>query len=109
MKCRFDMREEFSSFNSPIGGIRQLPKRLRPETALLKIQGTHMRGKIVVSLTIAVLLAISVAPAGATRMERQNARHACRELVNVKHPELKGEARKAEIAKCDSDAEAYNK
>jgi len=33
----------------------------------------------------------------------------CRQLVTIKHPELKGSARAAEIAKCSANADAYSK
>ena len=33
----------------------------------------------------------------------------CGQLVTLKHPELKGKARGAEIAKCSADADAYVK
>ena len=34
--------------------------------------------------------------------------HACRELVTVKHSDLKGKAFKDEVKKCKADPEAYN-
>ena len=33
----------------------------------------------------------------------------CGGLVTVAHPDLKGPLRRAEIAKCNADADAYNK
>jgi len=35
-------------------------------------------------------------------------KHACRDLVTVKHSDLKGKAFKEEVKKCNADPEAYN-
>ncbi len=39
----------------------------------------------------------------------RGAARGCGGLVTVKHPELKGPLRRAEIARCNADADAYNK
>jgi len=58
-------------------------------------------GFVIVSLPLIVL--------GSDAQARQISKaRGCREVVTVKHPDLKGPSRKAEWDKCMADADAYN-
>jgi hypothetical protein len=69
-----------------------------------------MQGKLLGFMVTVSVFAISSGGAEATlRVLKHNARQACAQLVTVKHPDMKGAARKSEIAKCNADADTYNK
>jgi len=54
-------------------------------------------------------LGIACAPAGALTMRQQaQQRQGCVQLVNVKHPDLKGKALGEEVKKCRANPDAYN-
>jgi len=73
-------------------------------------EGDNIMKKPPLSFIVTVtFLAVSLGGAGAQHVLKHNAKVACRELVTVKHSELKGAARKSEINKCNADAEAYNR
>lgn len=67
-----------------------------------------MRKLLGVIIAVSVL-AISLQGAEALNLLKRNAARGCAMLVTVDHPEMKGDKRRAEIAKCNADAEAYNK
>jgi hypothetical protein len=68
-----------------------------------------MQGKLLGFMVTVSVFAIFSGGAEAQHVLKRNARHACRQLVTVTHPEMKGDARKAEIANCNADEDAYNK
>ena len=68
-----------------------------------------MQGKLLGFMTTVSVFAISSGGAEAQHVLKRSASQACGQLVTVKHPEMKGDARKAEIAKCKADGDAYNK
>ena len=68
-------------------------------------------GKLAVSLTLACLvasLANSGALAGLHLNRGLSSGKGCGDMVTLKHPELKGKARKAEWDKCMANPGGYN-
>jgi hypothetical protein len=66
-----------------------------------------MQGKLlgfcfIVTVSVFVI-SLGASSAYTHHILHHNARQACGQLVTVKHPEMKGAARSAEIAKCTAD------
>jgi hypothetical protein len=62
----------------------------------------------------AIIVVLSIWLATSERADAGNRDHSpgrqgCASLVTVKHADLKGPARQAEIKKCSADADAYSK
>ncbi len=64
---------------------------------------------VAVGVTAMTVISLGASPAYALRMDRRNAMQGCGNLVSTAHPDAKGKQRGAEIRKCKSDPDAYNK
>jgi hypothetical protein len=67
-----------------------------------------------VGIVGAIIAVLSIWLATSERADAGNRDHSpgrqgCAALVNLKHADLKGPARQAEIQKCHADADAYSK